>query len=845
MFRKDGLDRVPVARGRSRDAPAAARPVQAAARGAASAAAGRRSRQGADALAHRARHRAQRARARAGHPHAAWTGTSTSTRRCSWAGSKRAPFLREFEPDFYFDDQTRHVRVGGAARAGGPRAARRRQRRSKQRTLSAPGNPFTLADWRRTVAEQYAIARIRRRRSPRAGGAVPRARATSCSARIRRVRSSRRSARAWAGPRWFRLRSRVAGDAARSSRAPSAHTFEISLAADGVLRCTRVGRVQFTVARARGHRSRSTGSKATAAACGCRSPTRRAARARTAAGAISTTRSRAPTSASPSARSCSTSTTRTTRRARTTSAGRARCRRRRTDCRSRSRPENACKFRGCGADCRGSPCPRRLTIPGGAGSPACGIGRRFRCASPPGFACRRLTARSSSAGSSSCSSSGWSIVYTIAPKKFRADAPFQPVPWVLAIYFVFTLLRLGLAHRDRLPAWFATLSIVVDITLLLGAHLQLPHPVPAAAVVLPQVADAAVRLRPDRAARAQFRGALHLTAGLGRRVRLVADGALRGHRIDPRDSMVTRDYVTYLTSNSVLIGAEVDKIISILVFTAVLALASKRNRAPARVRGRREREQPGARPLRAERGRRASSRRPTIGVAAGQGEPRVATVLFLDIEGFTTLSENLAPQEVVRTLNEFYAAAAEPIERHNGVDQPVPGRRDHRDVQRAAAEPDARGERGRGRRRDRRRCARRGVRRRHAASRALGINTGPMVSGLIGTPDHLVYTVIGDEVNLASRLEALNKEYGTRIIVSEQTRVSAGPDRVRVRADRRGAGARAHDVDADLQGQCMNSRLRDAGAGIGVLKPLLRRPRSCAGRRCRAAPPCRRRARRR
>jgi adenylate cyclase len=49
-----------------------------------------------------------------------------------------------------------------------------------------------------------------------------------------------------------------------------------------------------------------------------------------------------------------------------------------------------------------------------------------------------------------------------------------------------------------------------------------------------------------------------------------------------------------------------------------------------------------------------------------------------------------------------------------------------------------------------------------------------MVCGLIGTPDHLVYTVIGDEVNVAARLEALNKDYGTRIIVSESTRQAAG-----------------------------------------------------------------------
>jgi hypothetical protein len=57
----------------------------------------------------------------------------------------------------------------------------------------------------------------------------------------------------------------------------------------------------------------------------------------------------------------------------------------------------------------------------------------------------------------------------------------------------------------------------------------------------------------------------------------------------------------------------------------------------------------------------------------------------------------------------------------------------------------------------------------------IGINTGVVIHGLIGTPDRLGYTVIGDEVNIAARLEALNKQYGTLIIVSEQTRERARP----------------------------------------------------------------------
>ncbi|MBA2525563.1 MAG: hypothetical protein H0V18_07250, partial [Pyrinomonadaceae bacterium] len=60
--------------------------------------------------------------------------------------------------------------------------------------------------------------------------------------------------------------------------------------------------------------------------------------------------------------------------------------------------------------------------------------------------------------------SGFLLVYLVSPKTFSADAPFRPVPWVLAVYLAFTLLRLFLAHRHRLPEWLRYASIVIDMS---------------------------------------------------------------------------------------------------------------------------------------------------------------------------------------------------------------------------------------------------------------------------------------------------------------------------------------------------------------------------------------------
>jgi adenylate cyclase len=369
---------------------------------------------------------------------------------------------------------------------------------------------------------------------------------------------------------------------------------------------------------------------------------------------------------------------------------------------------------------------------------------------------------------------GMAIVYAIAPKKFTDDAPFAPVPWVLSAYFLFTLLRLGLAHARRLPRWFVYVSIVVDMALLLGLifsfHIQYGQP-PAFYLKSPTLMYVFVLI----ALRAlNFQARYIVTAGA-----VAALGWLLlvfyVVTADAASSNITRDYVEYLTSNTVLIGAEVDKIISMLVFTGVLALASKRT---ARLLEFAALESASNQDLARFVPNEvfAQLRTSDHEAAAGQGEIGEATALFLDIEGFTALSEQMPPERLVGTLNEFYAAVAEPIARHSGVinlfvgdailatfNAPRRNPAHAANAVQAAVDIVAL-------------CGTRTFGHDLTLSVRVGINTGPMVCGLIGTPDRLAYTVIGDEVNLASRLEALNKEYGTRIIVSEATRQAAGPD---------------------------------------------------------------------
>lgn len=161
-------------------------------------------------------------------------------------------------------------------------------------------------------------------------------------------------------------------------------------------------------------------------------------------------------------------------------------------------------------------------------------------------------------------------------------------------------------------------------------------------------------------------------------------------------------------------------------------------------------------------------------LAALGGERREMSVLFSDIRGFTSVSERGDPEAVVAQLNEYFGRMVEVVFRNGGtVDKfvgdmvmalfgaPVADAR-HADHAVAAAremarELDALNEKWT-------------AEGRPALDIGVGVNSGEMIAGNIGSERIMSYTVIGDAVNLGARLEALTKEYGTRIIISAATR---------------------------------------------------------------------------
>ncbi len=156
--------------------------------------------------------------------------------------------------------------------------------------------------------------------------------------------------------------------------------------------------------------------------------------------------------------------------------------------------------------------------------------------------------------------------------------------------------------------------------------------------------------------------------------------------------------------------------------------------------------------------------------AGGHLEPSEteATLLFCDIEGFTALTESLGPSGIVSVLNAFFSEMVHIIERHGGVVTQFQGDAILATFNVPVAHPDHASNALRAALEMLERARSDGFAGERLAIR-IGVNSGPVVAGAVGADQRQSYTVHGDAVNLAARLEALNKELGTRILASEAT----------------------------------------------------------------------------
>jgi adenylate cyclase len=214
-----------------------------------------------------------------------------------------------------------------------------------------------------------------------------------------------------------------------------------------------------------------------------------------------------------------------------------------------------------------------------------------------------------------------------------------------------------------------------------------------------------------------------------------------------------------------------------------------------------------------------SSRPPALG-----GEIREVTVFFSDLAGFSAIAEAMEPAELVALMNRYLSAMTEVIEAHGGfVDKyigdgivavfgaPAEGEDHASQGVRAAlacgAGLDALN-----------RAAPSGALR---LTHRIGLNSGPALVGNIGSRRRFNYTVTGDAVNLASRLEGANKYFGTAILASESTRTATAAtfawreiDAIRVKG--RAAPIRAFEPLGEAGRQSREQQARAASYGEGL-----------------------------
>ena len=362
------------------------------------------------------------------------------------------------------------------------------------------------------------------------------------------------------------------------------------------------------------------------------------------------------------------------------------------------------------------------------------------------------------------------ILYLVT-QKTDANTQFSPVPYAILSYLAINLLMLFWALKRSLPNLVVYASIIFDTALLMiliwSFHIQYEQPpsfylkAPTLLYIFIFIALRALRFQ------ARFVVAAGLAAAVGWSMMI-----LYVISVDPSNNMITRNYVEYMTSNSILLGAEFDKIISMLIVTGILALALNRahNLLVSAVT-----EQTAAQDFSrffddtvATKIRDADHQ-----IAPGEGINRDASVLNVDIRAFTIMAAKMEAGDVMHILAEYQKRIVPLIQKHGGtIDKFMgdgimatfgatnPSKTYAADALRAlddivadlkswSTDPDL------------------------SILSPLRVNlaiaTGPITFGAVGDKHRLEYTVIGAAVNLSAKLEKFNKVLKTNAIADKTT----------------------------------------------------------------------------
>lgn len=360
----------------------------------------------------------------------------------------------------------------------------------------------------------------------------------------------------------------------------------------------------------------------------------------------------------------------------------------------------------------------------------------------------------------------FAALFVISPKQLPISFWERFPVWVIGAYLAFTLMRLAISYRRRLPGWFLAASVVADVALVVlliwSFHLEYMQP-PSFSLKAPTLLYVFIFIG-LRALRFDARYVLlaGATAALGW---LAMIAYVLAYDTGGAGAAITRNYITYLTSNSILIGAEFDKIISIAIVTLVLAAAIVRARG---LLVKSVAEQAAASALSRFFAPEIAQRIRGDGrdIRTGQGQARDAAILTTDLRGFTTLSQGMTPDAVIALLVEYHRRLVPIIRRHGGaVDKflgdgilatfgcAAPSETYAADALRAALEIEAAADVWSDDR------AAQGL---PPVAMSVAVTTGRVIFGAIGDESRLEFTVIGDAVNQAAKLDKHSKAEGVR-----------------------------------------------------------------------------------